>query len=189
MEQFWLFEVRPVSVRYCSRPEMDPSQLEREGLWCEMAPDFWAKALRAGISCLLVTTGMILADTPPIHAGVACEDFGCVKVELRYDGGRRMRYFIEAYNFRPGHIVANGDIYDSDNQIYIDIPEKTCGDTTECSNLGHFNYPNRCDGQVFELIGTGHRREDPQTWIVEDSDVEIAPMQSSGAAPQQSCQR
>jgi hypothetical protein len=42
---------------------------------------------------------------------------------------------------------------------------------------------------VFELIGTGHRREDPQTDIVEDRDIEVAPMQASGASLQENCQR
>ena len=145
--------------------------------------------LRAVISVSLIATGIVLSDSSQSQAAVSCEDFGCVKVELTYDGGRRMRYFIQAYNFRRGHIVADGDIYDSTNQIYIDIPEKTCPNSTECVNSDHFNYPNRCDGELFELIGTGHRREDPETDIVQDSDVELAPQQSSGASTQESCQR
>lgn len=146
-------------------------------------------SVRLILSASMLATWMTFADSSPSEAGVSCQDFGCVKVELTYDGARRMRYFVQAYNFRRGNIIANGDIYDSTNQLYIDIPEKTCRNTTECVNAGHFNYPNRCDGQVFELIGTGHRRQDPQTDIVEDRDIEVAPAQSGGAVVQASCQR
>lgn len=146
-------------------------------------------SLRFLLSISLVSTYAIFIDATPAKAGVTCEDFGCVKVELTYDGGRRMAYSVFAYNFRRGHIIADGDVYDSSNQVYIDILAKTCSETTECLNAGHFSYPNRCDGQVFELIGSGHRREDPQTAVVIDRDAEAAPIQSGAVMAQEDCQR
>lgn len=148
------------------------------------------KSWRLLLALFVVTEGMAAVGASPTRAGVNCEDFGCVKVELTYNGGRSMRYFIQAYNFRPGTIIADGEIYDSDNLIYINVPPKTCSGQTECVNSGHFNYPDRCDGQVFELVGTGHRREDPQTDIVEDRDLETAPVQMMAEMTvQQTCQR
>jgi hypothetical protein len=153
---------------------------------------------RGGGLTFRVTVGTLFAllvpSTAPLNPSriaraTQCQDFGCVTVVLRYDGGRRMRFDIHAHTFRRGTIVADGQIYDGNNNLYLDLFDKTCGNSTECRYSGHFNYASRCDGQVFELIGTGHRREDPRTDVVQESDTELAPLQATTSATQSECQR
>lgn len=60
-------------------------------------------SVRLILSASMLATWMTFADSSPSEAGVSCQDFGCVKVELTYDGARRMRYFVQAYNFPWEH--------------------------------------------------------------------------------------
>lgn len=47
--------------------------------------------LRGLLLLCLLLAGMNLAGPAASSAGVSCQDFGCVKVILNYDGARRMR--------------------------------------------------------------------------------------------------
>jgi hypothetical protein len=96
-----------------------------------------------------------------------------------------MRFEIHGYAFRPGTVILDGKVYDANNDLYLDLLQRQCERSTECTYAGHFNYPERCDGQLFELVGTAHHREDPQTQIVDDSDTELAPMQGRAMRIQQ----